>query len=96
LWPGFFLTFFLTFFLLALEFLARLDGYFATRSLAGDCRIELNTDTVWWGGETGSAKNGSQPAHRQPDRQKRPSSTAAKWAVVVLCQIRQKRLPWHG
>jgi len=41
-------TFFLPF-LLVLEFLARLDGYFATRSLAGDCPIELNADKVWAG-----------------------------------------------
>jgi hypothetical protein len=39
LWPGFFLTFFLT-----LEFPAHLDGNFATRSLASECPIELNTD----------------------------------------------------
>jgi hypothetical protein len=47
LWPGFFLTFFSTFFstfFLALEFPARLDGNFATRSLASDCSIELNTE----------------------------------------------------
>jgi hypothetical protein len=51
-----FSTFFLPF-LLPLEFLARLDGYFATRSSAGGCPIELNTDKIWLGtGETGSAK----------------------------------------
>ena len=41
-----FLSSFLSSFLLALEFLARLDGYFATRSLASDWPIELNTDAV--------------------------------------------------
>jgi hypothetical protein len=85
LWPGFFLTFFLDVsrrflavslaVLLALEFLARLDGYFATRSSAGGCPIELNTDKIWLGtGETGSAKNRSKPAHRRTRPPKRPPS----------------------
>jgi len=39
--PGFFLTFF---------FLARLDGNFATRSLASDCPVALTTDKSFgWG-----------------------------------------------
>jgi hypothetical protein len=83
-------------FLLVLEFPARLGGQFATRSLAGDCPIELNADKVWAGtGDTGSAKDRSKPAHRRTGGQKRlPSftATAAKWALAVLCQIRQKRL----
>jgi hypothetical protein len=86
LWPGFFLRFFLevflpflssflSLFLLALEFLARLDGYFATRSLAGGCPIELDTDKIWLGtGETGSAKNRSKPAHRRTRPPKLPPS----------------------
>jgi hypothetical protein len=51
LFLGVFLDFFLPF-LLALEFLARLDRYFATRSLVGDGPIELNTDKVWLGSVT--------------------------------------------
>ncbi|MGY2906022.1 hypothetical protein [Bradyrhizobium sp. URHC0002] len=70
-----FLSSFLSSFLLALEFLARHDGYFATRSLAGGCPIELNTDKIWLGtGETGSAKNRSKPAHRRTRPPKLPPS----------------------
>jgi hypothetical protein len=80
-------------FLLVLEFLARLDGHFATRSLARDCPIELNADKVWAGtGDTGSAKTGQSPHRRTGDRKRLPSSTAAIWALAILCQIRQKRL----
>jgi hypothetical protein len=45
LFLGVFSTFLSTFFL-AVEFLARLDGYFATRSLAGDWPIELTLTKV--------------------------------------------------
>jgi hypothetical protein len=62
LWPGFFLTFFSTFFstfFLALELPARLD---ATRSLASDCPIELNTDKVCVGSGTRQNLQPSSPA----------------------------------
>jgi hypothetical protein len=60
-------------FLLVLEFLARLDGHFATRSLAGDCPIELNADKVWAGtGDTGSAKQ--VKARASPNRRPKAPS----------------------
>jgi len=63
---------------LAVSLGARIPG--APRRLFRDAQlrrrlpIELNTDKVWLGaGETGSAKNGSKPAHRRTRPAKAPS-----------------------
>jgi hypothetical protein len=76
--PGFFLTFFLT-----LEFLARLDGNFATRSLASDCPIELNIDKSfgprpvrWFQIADHRLERGSKPVPNRPPNQKGLLSSA--------------------